>query len=88
MKASAKMAANTFIQFVKVFETHRFHNLSIHYDGLSIRMTKVKLMGFLGFSYWSKKSGSGTPPLFALFGVIFSQTFAFQETIEKPESIV
>ena len=78
MKASAKMAANTFIQFVKVFETHRFHYLSIYYDGMSIRMTKVKLMGFLGFSYWSKKSGSGTPPLFALFEPYFPKLLLFK----------
>ena len=75
MKASAKMAANTFIQFVKVFETHRFHYSSIYYDGMSIRMTKVKLMGFLGFSYWSKKSGS---PLFALFGPYFPKLLLFK----------
>ncbi len=70
-QVSPKMAANALIQLEKICKAHRFHNLTIHYHGMSSRAARMTLMAFIGFSYQSKMWGSGAPPLFAILGHIF-----------------
>ena len=85
MKANPKMAANTLIQFFKLFKTYRFHNLSIHYDGMSSRMTKVKLIDFLDFHIGPKYWAQGPHPFLQVLGHIFPN-FCFSRDHREAEN--
>ena len=85
MKANPKMAANTLIQFFKLFKTYRFHNLSIHCDGMSSRMTKVKLIDFLDFHIGPKYWAQGHHPFLQVLGHIFPN-FCFSRSRREAEN--